>query len=140
MTRTNELIEEIIQGACASVPSDHWDKVVVTVLAITRMIQLTGRYEVDGASSTFDPEQSGVDITMKARELRTCCYESAPDGAWYTAIFVVDSTGKFDVKFEYDEKPNFKYMPSKDKFLADLDLFPRADKTVPEWFQELDAG
>ncbi|MCL1672315.1 immunity protein YezG family protein [Elizabethkingia ursingii] len=102
------------------------------------MIAIKAFYEAEGKSISFDPEENGNDITMKIKTLREEMYKASPNkGAWYMAMFTVMNNGHFDSSFDYDNKPEFKYEPSKDKFLDDLNVFPRQEKLIHEWLKEI---
>jgi hypothetical protein len=98
----------------------------LNICALNKMISIKAFYEKAGEITSFDPEENGEDITLKAKELREELYKLSPNkGAWYTGIISVTNEGKFKVDFDYDEKPEFKYEPSPDKFIDDLNTFPR---------------
>jgi hypothetical protein len=138
MEKTNELLEEIIQGACDNIPVESWDSFSITVQALNKMIGMIAFYEVGGKMLTFDPEENGRDITMKIKSLREQMYDLSPGkGAWYTAHFTVDNTGKFQTHFDYDNEPEFTYTPSKEKFIDDLKTFPREERLIPQWLSEI---
>ncbi len=58
-------------------------------------------------------------------------------GAWYSAHFIVFANGKFDVRFDYEGKPNFSDEPAAEWFADDLKAFPREPANVPAWLAKL---
>ena len=138
MEKTNELVREIIQSASDNVPSNSWENFSITVHALNKMIAVKAFYEKEGKIISFDPEENGNDITMKIKSLREQMYILSPDkGAWYSAYFTLDNTGKFQINFDYDNKPEFKYTPGKEKFIDDLKTFPRDESSTPQWLMEI---
>ncbi|WP_436487468.1 immunity protein YezG family protein [Chitinophaga sp. ARDCPP14] len=138
MEQTNQLIREIIQGACDNIPSTTWDSLSITIKALNKMIEIGAFCEEGGKMLSFDPEENGNDITMKIKSLREQMYRLSPgNGAWYSAYFTVDNTGKFQTEFDYDNKPEFEYTPSNEKFIDDLKTFPRNEALIPQWLHDL---
>ncbi|MCX2429262.1 MULTISPECIES: immunity protein YezG family protein [unclassified Pedobacter] len=138
MDITNNLINEIIQISNSNIPSDDWDNFTLNIYAINKMISVKSFYEKNGEIISFDPEENGEDVTLKIKKLREELYKLSPNkGAWYTCIITVTSDGKFNIDFDYDEKPEFKYDPSPDKFIDDLKVFPRDKDLVPEWLNDI---
>ena len=135
---TNNPINEIIQISNSNIPSDDWDNFTLNIYAINKMISIKSFYEKNGEIISFDPEQNGEDVTLKIKKLREELYKLSPNkGPWYTCIITVTSDGKFNIDFDYDEKPKFKYDPSPDKFIDDLKVFPRDKELVPEWLNDI---
>ncbi|MEZ2445060.1 immunity protein YezG family protein [Chitinophaga sp. RCC_12] len=138
MEQANQLISEIIQGACDNIPSATWDSFSITIKALNKMIEIGAFYEEGGNMLSFDPEENGNDITMKIKSLREQMYRLSPgNGAWYSTYFTVDNTGKFQTEFDYDNKPEFEYTPSNEKFIDDLKTFPRDEALIPQWLHDL---
>ncbi|MFA6059908.1 MAG: immunity protein YezG family protein [Taibaiella sp.] len=138
MEKTNELIKEIIQGASDNITSDNWENFSINVHALNKMIAVKAFYEEKGKIISFDPEENGNDIVMKIKSLREEFYKLSPNkGAWYTAYFTIDNSGKFSTQFDYDNKPEFKYTPDKEKFIDDLKTFPRDESSTPQWLKEI---
>jgi hypothetical protein len=141
MESANKLIDEIIQSTCENIPSNSWENFSLTVYALNKMIQVQALYQEKGTTVSFDPEENGIDVVMKIKSLREELYKLSPDkGAWYSAYFTVDSTGKFQTNFDYESKPDFSYTPDIKKFVDDLKTFPRDEALVPQWLREIVGG
>ncbi len=97
----------------------------------------------DENEMSFNPKYPGQvdrnnDLTFLFMDLRKYMYEVSPNkGAWYSCRIIVYPNGKFDTHFDYDNKPGFKYEPSKEKFEDDLKAFPREESLVPVWLKEI---
>ena len=138
MDITNNLINQIIQISNSNISSDNWDSFTINIFAINKMISIKAFYEASGEIVSFDPEANGEDITLKVKKLREEMYKLSPDkGAWYTSIISVTNEGKFNIDFDYDEKPEFKYEPTPDKFIDDLNTFPREKDLIPDWLNNI---
>ncbi|MCX2495269.1 DUF600 family protein [Pedobacter sp. PF22-3] len=138
MDTTNNLINQIIQISNSNISSDNWDSFTINIFAINKMISIKAFYEENGQIVSFDPEANGEDITLKVKKLREEMYKLSPDkGAWYSSIISVNGDGKFNINFDYDEKPEFKYEPSPDKFIDDLNTFPREKGLIPDWLNNI---
>ena len=138
MDITNNLINQIIQISNSNISSENWDRFTINVYALNKMISIKAFYEKSGEIVSFDPEANGEDISLKVKKLREEMYKLSPDkGAWYTGIISVTSEGKFNIDFDYDGKPEFKYEPNADKFINDLDTFPREKNLIPDWLNNI---
>jgi hypothetical protein len=138
LERSNQLINEISQISFGNLPVDDWNTFFIDVCALNKMISVKASYDKDGVIHSFDPESDGQDISLKFKELRTIHYNTTPNkGAWYSVKLIVDKTGKVKMTFDYDNKPAFKYEPSKDKFIDDLKVFQREDRLVPAWLRDI---
>ncbi|MFJ1364892.1 hypothetical protein ACILDU_00405 [Capnocytophaga canimorsus] len=138
MLQINDKITEILEGVQNSVPVEEWDNFSLTIMKINLFTQMRAFYEANGEIKSFDPESSGIEIFGEAENLRKMMYELAPEkGAWFSAFFTVQSDGQFHTHFEYDEKPEFSYEPSKEKYIDDLKHFPREEHLIPQWLKDI---
>ena len=131
-------LNEILLSTKDNIPAEQWENFSINICALNKMISIKAFYEIDGKFISFDPEENGNDITMKIKKLREDMYSTSPQkGAWYSAMFTVTNKGNFNSFFDYDNKPEFKYEPSKDKFVDDLNKFPREKELIPSWLTEI---
>lgn len=138
MDRIEEGLEVILSSVIGNIESGDWENASLNVCALNKMISIQSFYEEKGNFISFDPEKNGMDVTMKLKKLREEMYVLSPGkGAWYTAMFTVTSSGKFESVFDYDNKPDFTYEPSKDKYIDDLRVFPREEGLTPQWLKEM---
>lgn len=138
MNSTENLLQEICQKTINNIPSPSWENASLNVCALNKMITIVAFYEEKGSFYSFDPEGNGEDITLKIKQLREEMYKSSPNkGAWYTAYITILNNGQFQTSFDYENKPEFKYEPSNDKYEDDLKTFPREETLVPIWLKEI---
>lgn len=138
MDNTQEKLKEICQKVINNIPSSSWDNASLNICALNKMITIVAFYEENTAFASFDPEENGEDITLLIKSLREEMYNFSPNkGAWYTAYITILNNGKFQTNFDYENKPEFKYEPSKDKFEDDIKTFPRDESLIPSWLKEI---
>ena len=138
MDKIEEGLNVILSSVIGNIPSADWENASLNVCALNKIISMRSFYEETGNFISFDPEENGVDVTMRLKKLREDMYAMSPNkGAWYTAMFTVNSNGKFDSVFDYNNKPDFKYEPGDDKYIDDLEVFPREDNLIPDWLKEI---
>jgi hypothetical protein len=124
-TEIENIYNQIGQQIVKVLPHNGWDNAIVTVKMITRFSEMEGVYTKtsDTALQSFDP---GFDTLDAFERLRRLMAQLQPQkGAWYTAVFTMRSTGKFHLRFDYDNLPDFTYKPSSDKYEEDARMYPR---------------
>ncbi|MFD4457437.1 hypothetical protein [Nocardia sp. NPDC058480] len=85
---------------------------------------------VDISQSIAMPSQSD-----RIQKLRTGMYE--PDkGTWYTMVLVVENSGEYHARYEYNDEPEFRFPTSPHAFAADLEYFPRDTAHTPGWLAQ----
>lgn len=139
----DENINSIIQISFGNLPvEDGWTKFDIDVVAVRTMITISAHYHTeDGKQVSFNPKypsnnDRSTDLSLIFLDLREAMYKMNPDnGAWFECKIEVDCKGKFNTKFNYDVKPNFRYWPSKEKFVDDLNKFPRKQGSIPDWLK-----
>lgn len=132
------LLQEICENTINNIPTSDWENISLTIYALNKMISFVAIYEENGEFTSFDPEGNGNDITLLIKKLREKMCKASPNkGAWYTAYITILKNGNFQTSFDYENKPEFKYEPSKDKFEDDLNTFPREESLVPIWLKEI---
>jgi hypothetical protein len=144
MDTINNLITSIAQISFNNLPVEEgWGKYEIKVFSLRRMIEINASYTENGGQiKSFDPSYQGEvdrdqDLTFLFMDLRKAMYDLSPEkGAWFTCEITVFSDDKFETKFNYDDKPNFSYEPTDDKYADDLKTFPREANLVPDWLRE----
>lgn len=143
MENINEIIKEIAQTVYNNVPVDNWDKVLVNVSMLTTYNELTVTYYVDDIKGkSFNPNYPGAPKNKKVNslfaELRKGMYALTPGkGAWYDAEMTITKEGKFNMKYNYDNKPNFEMIPDDDEYIMDTKEFPRDEQSTPDWLSKV---
>ncbi|WP_278261852.1 hypothetical protein [Nocardia sp. AG03] len=57
-------------------------------------------------------------------------------GTWFTAKYSLDTSGRFNVEYSYDEQPEFIPRLSVGMYAYDLQVFPRDSSRTPPWLSE----
>lgn len=138
MNTIENLLQEICQKVINNIPGSVWENVSLNIYALNKMIIFVAFYEEKDSFVSFNPEANGDDITLLIKNLREEMYSSAPNkGAWFTAYITILNNGKYQTSFDYENKPEFKYEPSKDKFIDDINRFPREESLMPNWLKKI---
>lgn len=136
MNTINEKIEVILNNAVQSVPSAAWKKVIVHITALNDKSSLEASYVDRGKYVSFDPDDSKLPMPEIINALRKEMYKTSQSrGAWFTATFEVDKSGRLDTHFNYDAMPEYVELPNRRMFQDDLALFPRDASRIPEWLR-----
>ncbi|MEL1244431.1 immunity protein YezG family protein [Flavobacterium sp. DGU11] len=131
-------LNKIITTVISNIPSAGWENFSLNICALNKMLSMEAFYEEKGAFISFDPEARGEDIMMEFKSLREIMYNVSPNkGAWYSASFTITNDHKLQAHFNYDDKPEFTYEPSKEKFIDDLNVFPREKALIPDWLDAI---
>lgn len=141
----NDYIKSIVKISYDNLPvEDGWKTFTIIAKVISKFVEIEAFYvDNDGEKIFFDPkypstENRDEDLTFLFINLRKAVYEKNTDkGTWYTAEINVDSEGEYSLNFEYDNKPEFSYEPSDDKYIDDIGRFPRNSEYIPEWLKEI---
>ncbi|WP_053058529.1 immunity protein YezG family protein [Pedobacter sp. BMA] len=139
----NNLIEEIGQTVFDNVPVDDWSKILLEASVLSTYVELTVTYYVEEKiGKSFDPnyenapEEKEVDNLLI--QLRNEMYKLSPGkGAWYNVEMIVAESGDFEIKYDYDNRPNFEMEPEDDEFVIDNEEFPRDAEATPAWLKEI---
>jgi len=140
----NELIQEVGRMAVKSVPNDDW----TCIKLIRRRISTYGEFNVLFFGAWGDePKQTGMeDKHLPAGQrthntldaLRKLMYDQEPSlGAWYTCVMTISKQNDFDVKFDYDNKPEWEHQPVEEEYAEDFKQFPRKSEAIPEWLKAI---
>lgn len=141
----NRIITSIIQIAFDNLPVDEgWTKFDIDVVAVSSLVTVSAHYHTDnGKRVSFNPRYNdntdeNNDPIFLFLDLRDVMYRLSPNkGAWFECHIEVNNNGSFTTKYNYDEKPNFRYWPSREKFLDDLKKYPRDETSIPNWLNQV---
>ena len=140
----NELIKEVGGMAVQSVPSNDW----ICIKLIRRRISTYGEFNVLYFGTWGDePKQTGMkDKHLPAGKrthntldaLRKLMYDQDPPlGAWYTCVMTLSNENDFDVKFDYEDKPEWEHQPVEEEYAEDFKQFPRKSENIPSWLMPI---
>ncbi|SES29942.1 hypothetical protein [Lentzea albida] len=126
-----EKLAEITQEILPTLPQG-WSRLVVRAKMIGPHSEAyTGVRMGDGSVRgwSFPPE-----VWRKFQQLRKGMYAEGL-GSWIEFEYVLDPPGRFSIRYNRDEAPEFDEAPSPENFATEQKWFPRADETMPEWFR-----
>lgn len=126
-----------------NVPVDDWSKILLEASILSTYVELTVTYYVEEKiGKSFDanyenaPEEKEVDNLLI--QLRNEMYKLSPGkGAWYNVEMIVTESGDFEIKYDYDNRPNFEMEPEDDEFVIDNEEFSRDAEAMPAWLKEI---
>lgn len=127
----DELLRRVSAELLASAPAD-WVKLrlVHTGLVDFATVRLEAMF-VDGRTEHWLPPAA---VPEAMSELRSGMYREG-EGTWYTAHLEVDRTGRYSVRYDYDEEPHFGQARPDHSFALDHVCFPRGLDHRPDWLQ-----
>jgi hypothetical protein len=129
MADPGELYQAIGQALVEELP-DGWRSVEVSCYMITVFTEFHGWYTTEsGEKVSFEVPDDLFDYFA---ELRDLLYEPGK-GAWLSATFRMDNTGKFSVDYDYENRPPFHPQPENESWLLDLERYPRDPEFLPTW-------
>jgi hypothetical protein len=140
-----DLFQHIGQLAVDSVPTNDWDVITLIIRAIRPYVEenVTYLHHIKQfVPKTFlikdDYLENDLQVTPSFEKLRQLMYNEAPfRGAWYTAVMTINNGGKFETKFDYDNKPAFDYDSDDDEYARDFKHFPRNEESTPDWLKAI---
>nr|AVW82896.1 hypothetical protein [Nocardia interforma ATCC 21072] len=109
-----------------------WSRLVVRARMIGPHSEAdTGVKMPDGSVRgwSFPPE-----VWRKFQQLRKGMYAEGL-GSWIEFEYVLDPPGRFTIRYNRDEAPEFEAAPSPENFATEQKWFPRNDSLMPEWFR-----
>lgn len=57
-------------------------------------------------------------------------------GTWISLTMVLSPAGALDIRYNYDDKPDFDFEVSAHDYALELERFPRPEASVPVWWRE----
>jgi hypothetical protein len=92
----------------------------------------------DTFSVVFKDENGRESFPDTTWLLREAMYSTAPEkGAWFSMEMIIKRDGKFELKFDYDNKPEFSIPLDDEDFVKDFRKFPRTNDTMPKWLFDI---
>ncbi|MFF2554735.1 hypothetical protein ACFVUS_27290 [Nocardia sp. NPDC058058] len=109
-----------------------WTRFIIRAKVIGRHVEReTGVKLPDGSvvGWLFDPE-----VWRMFMELRSGMY--FPDvGTWVEFKFMMEPPGRFSIKYNRDQAPQFETYPSREDFALDKERYSRSDANMPDWYR-----
>jgi hypothetical protein len=143
MKQIDDLIKKIGQCIVGSIPINlDWDFVKYSTSILITYSESQGFVTKNGneksISVKFKDENGKAIHPNFVWQLREAMYETAPNkGAWYSMDMQINKNGKFDIKFDYNNKPNFSIPIEELDFIRDYEKFPRQGEIIPDWLNKI---
>ncbi|GAB4002291.1 hypothetical protein GCM10028807_60640 [Spirosoma daeguense] len=139
----NELIQKVASCLLNDIEDISWDKLSYKAVYVTTFYTEEGQYFKNGVEKSFsitdedDGDPSSAPMTY-VKQLREAMYRQNPNkGAWYMLILEIKSDGKFNIDFDYDNKPDFGIEIEEKRYFWDWQKFPRDKESTPTWLQKI---
>lgn len=126
-----EKLSEITAQIVDTLP-DGWQRLVVRASMIGPHSEMSAGIKMaDGTVRgwAFPPE-----VWRMFQQLRKGMYAEGI-GTWVEFEYTVDPPGRFNIRYNRDNPPNFDTPPSQDHFATEYRWFPRSEENMPEWFR-----
>jgi len=139
----NEIINLIGKVALSSVPTQNWELIVLKSKNLLTYAESPSLYFENGIQKSFLGSTKFSDgrtlyIQDLQIQLREETYKQNPGkGAWYSMEMKISKDGQFDIRFDYDTKPEFSIPLEDSDFIKDYQRFPRDTESTPEWLNEI---
>lgn len=85
----------------------------------------------DGADSHPDPD---LDLVEAVETIRQQLAQPGT-GAWFSATFRFERSGKLTMDADYDHEPAWEMSPVPETYAEEQELFPRDIDHQPDWYQ-----
>lgn len=127
-TLLGEMTTMIIEGQAPG-----WREVVINYRQLGRTTD--AEVGVLGESGTYQPWNPPVEVYKAFQRLRYGMYRDG-EGTWVSARLTVVPPSRFDVVYNWSEKPAFPSWPAQDQFAVEQERLPRGEAYMPTWFRE----
>jgi hypothetical protein len=128
---------QIAQSLAGQLPQS-WVRACVEAKIVKGFTELKACYYPSAEAREPTPVHAGDAADAAFERLRDFMARHNPGkGAWYTASFTLFPDGNFDLKFDYDNKPQFSVDLDKSYFAEDAKSYPREKSKTPTWLSEL---
>jgi hypothetical protein len=130
-SQQDELLAEVGR-ILASAILDKWEEIRFTFSGVVDVSMPTMTVlRPDDSVQTLTPPRKASRLM---RELREGTYQPGR-GAWFTARYVIEQSGKHRVDYDYDNEPVLDFVLANSAYAADLARFPRDRRHLPAWLQ-----
>lgn len=143
MEKVNELIKKIAETTLKSIPVDFdWEFAVYSSSILITYSESSSKIvkgDIEKSLSVKFRDENGKAMHPNpVWQLREAMYNDAPKkGAWFSMEMRISKERKFDIRFDYENKPVFS-IPLEDlDFIKDYQKFPRDKELIQDWLLEI---
>jgi hypothetical protein len=137
--QANELWKGFTTQMIHSLPP-AWDQLFLSFRAMGSYVELTAQIiTVAGGSMNWAPPDSVLPFLMKMRD---GMYDFDKGTAWISLRYHLVHPSRYTVEYNWgDREPDWNHVPPPEFFEQELEMYPRDEDELPEWFERrLDAG
>ncbi|MFN8356710.1 MAG: DUF600 family protein [Spirosomataceae bacterium] len=142
-TSINELIEKMAFTMIDTSLPDDWTHVSAIYFSVVRYSRLgIYYYQLDNNEGNLYYPGDELPYSQRPFSLFTNLRQEMAKinegkGAWYIAKMEIQKNGKFNIQFDYDNKPDLSFEIPDEVFIEDFEQFPRDEKYIPDWLREI---
>ncbi|MFI6346050.1 hypothetical protein [Streptomyces sp. NPDC050560] len=133
----HELLEQVTALVVDTLPPS-WLEAVIVYRHVGRANDASVSVkDAGGSEQMWEPP---VETWGLFQRLRDGMYREG-EGTWFSVRYLVRASGRFEVDYDWTNRPDFADFPPADQFAAEQERFPREEAHMPDWFrQQLRAG
>lgn len=127
-----EVLDQLTLMLLDALPED-WQRVQIEYRVVGRHSDgRVGVVRADGVMRDWDPP---LETWHRFQDLRRGMYAEG-EGTWFGAQYKLDRPDTFNIKFNWDARPDFSSWPAPDQFELEQSRFPRVESHQPDWYRD----
>ncbi|MFI1459250.1 immunity protein YezG family protein [Nocardia carnea] len=127
----DEMVRTIAKELVAAAPED-WVEIRQVSLGTVQISQES--FEWRPADGEFIRIETPGQVINMFTELRDGMRQKG-QGTWFTAVLMIDRSGKYSIEYDYDNEPAFVPQLTDGAYALDYDYFRRDDEHTPDWLR-----
>ncbi len=133
-------LDSLVDGYSSKLLNDDYDNLRIEAYILNNGVSFLGYYEkekIDNKKLFFlNKEIKAKEVFLKIRQEM---YDLEPkEGAWFQICLIINKNQQKNIKFFYDKYFNFfDTWRDKTDFYEDLLLYPREEKYIPNWLNDI---
>lgn len=125
-----EVLDRLTVMLLEVLPED-WQRLVIEYRVVGSYSNgRVGLTRADGVMRDWDPP---LETWHRFQDLRRGMYGEG-EGTWFGAQYKLERPDKFNIKFNWDRKPDFTSEPPPDQYALEQERFPRVESHQPDWY------
>lgn len=130
--QANELFKGFTTQMIHSLPP-AWDQLFLNFRAMGEYVELTAQViTVSGGSMDWTPPDS---VPRFLTKLRGAMYNWDQGAVWTSLRYHLVHPDRYAVDYNWDDEPDWDHVPPAEFFDQELEIHPRDEDELPEWFE-----
>jgi len=131
LVRVGELQEAAAKLILTSLPSDGWQRYELAYMEAGPVGEIVSEVEDDAGGKTRVPPPKTLNNVLKRLRAEMA---SPGKGAWLSTHVTVERSGDYNFSYNYDERPQWRFAPTDEAYIDDLQQYPRSPQSIPDWY------